>query len=147
MLLCVVLINIDKTYILKIWDIVCFTDTTLYEMGHPYKCCLCPKQYHVGAIQREAKPVEILSSCNHHWLRWWFVVLPTPSHYLNQCWNIVNWAIANKFQWHFNQNVYIFIHENAFEIVVCEISAILSRHQSINPLRLSDALWRRQHVV
>ena len=24
-----------------------------------------------------------------------------PSHYLNQCWNIVNWALGNKLQWHF----------------------------------------------
>ena len=25
-----------------------------------------------------------------HWFRWWLVTWPAPSHYLNQCWNIVN---------------------------------------------------------
>ena len=30
-----------------------------------------------------------------------------PSHYLNQCWNIVNWTIANKLQWNFHQ-IYTF---------------------------------------
>ena len=36
-----------------------------------------------------------------------------PSHYLNQCWNIVNWTHSNKLQWNFHRNVYIFIQENA----------------------------------
>ena len=27
--------------------------------------------------------------------------LLVPSHYLNQCWNIVNWILANKIQWNF----------------------------------------------
>ena len=35
-----------------------------------------------------------------------------PSHYLNQCWNIVNWALRNKFQWNFDENTTIFIQEN-----------------------------------
>ena len=26
-----------------------------------------------------------------------------PSHYLNQCWNIVNWTLGNKLQWNFIQ--------------------------------------------
>ena len=33
----------------------------------------------------------------------------------------------NKFQWNFNQNTKLFIHENASENVVCEMAAILSR--------------------
>ena len=37
----------------------------------------------------------------------------SPSHYLNQCWNIVNWTLENKFQWNVNRNSYIFIQENA----------------------------------
>ena len=43
-----------------------------------------------------------------------------PSHYLNQCWHIVNWTIGNKFQWNFNRNSNIFIQENAFENVLCQ---------------------------
>ena len=41
---------------------------------------------------------------NHHWFRQWLVAWPAPSHYLNQCWNIVNWTIGNKFQWNINRN-------------------------------------------
>ena len=40
---------------------------------------------------------------------------------LNQCWNIVNWTLRNKSLWNFNQNSYIFIQENAFENVVCNM--------------------------
>ena len=50
-----------------------------------------------------------------------------PSHYLNQCWDIVNWTLRNKLQWNINQNSYIFIQENAFERVISEMSAILSQ--------------------
>ena len=38
-------------------------------------------------------------------------------HYLNQCWNIVNWTLGKKLQWNLNRNLYIFIQENAFENV------------------------------
>ena len=31
------------------------------------------------------------------------------SQRLNQCWNIVNWALRNKLPWNFNWNSYIFI--------------------------------------
>ena len=40
----------------------------------------------------------------HHWFRLLVVVWPAPSHYLNQCWNIVDWTIGNKFQWNFIRN-------------------------------------------
>ena len=36
-----------------------------------------------------------------------------PSHYLNQCWLIVNWTHMSKLQWNFNQNTKLFIHKNA----------------------------------
>ena len=49
-----------------------------------------------------------------------------PSHYLNQCLNIVNWTLRNKLQWNINQNSYSFIQENAFENVVWKIAAILA---------------------
>ena len=47
-----------------------------------------------------------------------------PSHYLNHCWNIVNWTLGNKLQWNFNRNSNIFIKENTFENVVCEMASI-----------------------
>ena len=39
-----------------------------------------------------------------------------PSHYLNQCWNIVNWNIGNKLQWNCNPNQYISIQEMHFKM-------------------------------
>ena len=38
---------------------------------------------------------------NHHWHRHWLVAWSVPSHYLNQCWNIVHWTLRNKLQWNF----------------------------------------------
>ena len=69
--------------------------------------------------------------------------LAAPSHYLNQCWNIVNWPPRNKLQWKFNRNSDIFIHENATESVVCEMAAILSRLQCVNVVWPSDVVRRQ----
>ena len=63
-----------------------------------------------------------------------------PSHYLKQCWIIVNWTLRNKRQWNFNQNSNIFSKENAVEYVVCEMAAILSRPQCVNWLQCNDAI-------
>ena len=57
-----------------------------------------------------------------------------PSHYLDQYCNVVNWTLGNKLKCNCNRNLYIFIHSNAFEIVVCEITAILSRPQCVKKL-------------
>ena len=40
---------------------------------------------------------------------WW-----EPSHYMNQCWNIVIGLSGNKLQWNLNWNWYIFNQANAF---------------------------------
>ena len=61
----------------------------------------------------------------------WLVTWTAPSHYLNQCCNIVNWTLGNKLQWNLNQNSYNFIHENAFENVVRKLAAILSQPQCV----------------
>ena len=52
----------------------------------------------------------------HHWFRKWLVAWSAPSHYLKQCWNIVNLTLRNKFEWNINRNSHIFIRENAFEM-------------------------------
>ena len=57
---------------------------------------------------------------------WWLICM-APSHYLNQCWVIVNWTLRNKLQWNFNQHTKFSNHENASENIVCEMVAILSR--------------------
>ena len=59
---------------------------------------------------------------------------------LNQCWNIVNSKLRNKLQWNKKRNSYIFVQENAFENVVCEMAAILSQPQCVNPAHVSLAV-------
>ena len=81
----------------------------------------------------------IRQSSNHHWSRWWLVAWPAPSHYLNQCWDIINWALRNKLQWNFNRYWYIFIQESSFENVICEMASILSRPQCVKLLLCIDA--------
>ena len=71
---------------------------------------------------------------NHHWFRWWLVAWSVPSHYLNQCWNVVNWTPRNQLQWNRNRDSYIFFQENAFENAsekrqqFCFILSILFTH-------------------
>ena len=48
-----------------------------------------------------------------------------PSHYLNQCWLIVNSTQRNKRQWKFNRSLSIFILENTFENVLHKMAATL----------------------
>ena len=66
----------------------------------------------------------------------WLVAWSTPSHYLNQCWNIANWTLRNKLQWNLNRNSYIFIQENAFENVFWKMAAILSWPQCVKLIQL-----------
>ena len=73
---------------------------------------------------------------DQHWFRQWLVAWTAPSHYLNQCWNIVNWTPINKLQWNFDWNFNIFIQGNAFESTMCEMAAMLFRPQYVNTLRL-----------
>ena len=68
---------------------------------------------------------------NHHRFSQWLVAWTAPSHYMNQCWNVVNWSLRNKLQWNSYRNYCIFIHENALESVVCEMAAMLSRPQCV----------------
>ena len=69
-----------------------------------------------------------------------------PSHYLNQCWNIVDGTLRNKLQWNCNWNSNSSIPENAFESVVCKMVAILSLPQCVKQehwYRCREAL---QHI-
>ena len=59
------------------------------------------------------------------------VAWSAPSHYLNQCGNIVNLTHRNKLKWNIDQNSYIFNQGNAFEIGVCKMLAILFRPQCL----------------
>ena len=81
-------------------------------------------------------PHICVSELDQHWFRQWFVTCSTPSYYLKQCWHIVNWTFENKLPWNANRNAKLFIHENAFENVVCKMEAILSRGRWGNLLAL-----------
>ena len=56
--------------------------------------------------------------------------LQAPSHYLNQCWNIVNSNLRNKLQWNFN--LIHFHWRKCIWNVVRKTAAILSRLQCVN---------------
>ena len=61
----------------------------------------------------------------HHWYRQWLAAWLIPSHYLSQWWLIVNWTLRKKLHFHFKQDIKLFIQQNAFENVICKMSAIL----------------------
>ena len=79
-----------------------------------------------------------VGNLGHQKFRWWLIAWSAASHYLNQFWNIVNWAVRNKIQWHFNRNSYIFIQENAFEYVVWKMAAILYRPHCDNQPQVNE---------
>ena len=66
------------------------------------------------------------------WFSQWPIACSAPSHYLNQYWRFVDWTLRNKFQWNSNKNTNHCIHWNAFENVVCKITAILPRERFDN---------------
>ena len=72
------------------------------------------------------------------------VALSAPSHYLNQCWNIVNLNLRNTLPWNLKQNSKISIKKNAFEKVVCKMAAIRYWPQCVNSLWPSDAIWQHR---
>ena len=62
----------------------------------------------------------------HICVMWWLVACSAPSSYLNQCWFMINCTLWNQLQLNLNRNSENFF-KNAFENVVCEMAAILSR--------------------
>ena len=50
-------------------------------------------------------PNICVSGSGQHWFRQWLVTYSAPSHYLNQCWVIINWILRNKLQRNFNQSM------------------------------------------
>ena len=52
----------------------------------------------------------------------------------------------NKLQWEFNKNTQLFIHEYAYENIVCEMAAILSRGDELNNV-LSRAVFQLWFLI
>ena len=74
-------------------------------------------------------------------------LIPWNSKSTHHSWsvkNIVNLNLRNKIQWILQQNSYIFIQENAFEDVICEMVAIFSRGRwvwSQNVIPMMELPW------
>ena len=83
---------------------------------------------------------QVMQICVRTTYQHWHVTWSAPSHYLNQCWNIVNWILGNKFQWNFHWNRYIFFQENVFENIVCKMASISSRPQGVECMLLWPAI-------
>ena len=88
----------------------------------------------VGWTHLPLVPHIYVNGLGQYCFRKWLVTCSTASYYQNQSWRIVNWILRNKLQWNSNQNTKLFFQENAFENVVCEIAAILSRGDELNLL-------------
>ena len=65
----------------------------------------------------------------HNWFRQRLVAWSVPSHYLDQCWDIIDLTLGTNFGEILTEIKYISIQENAFENVVCEMAGISSRSQ------------------
>ena len=55
--------------------------------------------------------------------------------------------LGTKFKWNLNRNSYVFIQENSFENVVCEMAAILSRPQCVKTLHYWVILFGPSRVA
>ena len=90
----------------------------------------CPSRDWPYVMSRQNNQTErdqlMVNSLLYEWC-----TFPWLYHYLNQWCNIVNWTLGNKLQWNLNRNSNIFIEENTFENVVCEMLFISSRPQCV----------------
>ena len=71
---------------------------------------LCPNMVG-GSIQHSAW------RCQRRYV--WLVAWSVPSHYLNQCWNIVNWTLRNKLQWNSKIEILKFSFKKMHLKVLC----------------------------
>ena len=88
------------------------------------------KKMHLKMSSAKWRPfclgLNVLSLTDAHMPQWtgtslvhvtWPVACLAPSHYMYQWWLIVNLILMNRLQWNFNQNLHIFLQENAFKNV------------------------------
>ena len=104
---------------------ICSNNTSIHCIIH-YYC-------HVETTTSKLiSPWCRVSELGQHCFGWWLVACSAPSHYLNQYCLIANWTLRNKLQWNLNHNTKLFIHENAFKYIVCEMTTILSGWRWVN---------------
>ena len=101
------------------------------QLGYPAQGCIYATADLTALNPLPLVPHICVSELSKLCFRQWLVAFSASSHYLNQSWFIVNWTLRNKFQWNLNQNTKLFIHKDAFENVVYEMAAILSRGRCV----------------
>ena len=84
-----------------------------------------------------------VSGSGQHWFRKWLFTYSVPSHYLNQCWLVVNWTLRNKLRWNLNQNTKLFVPQNESENIV-EMASILSTWRWLN---WSNHAWYNLPII
>ena len=77
-------------------------------------------------------PQICVSELGHHWFRFWLVACSAPSHYLNQCWFIVDWTPGNKFQWNLHGIISFSFKKMHLKNRLPKMVAILSRWRWVN---------------
>ena len=60
---------------------------------------------------------------------------------------IFNWTLRNELQWNLNRNVYIFIQENVFETVVCEMTLCVGLNVSMDIKKTQQSLNRMHNCM
>ena len=104
------------------------------------KMCTYEFKWSIEVMVSVFDSFQVMHICvRNHCFRQWFVTWSAPSHYLNQCWNIVSWTLGNKFQWNLK---YIFIQENAFENAIRKLAPILywPQFESVFVLKLDSLI-------
>ena len=121
---------IKPVFVCSPWNIV----TELQDRSKMTLICLYDVKY-LWQLSINSSPPGAAHMCQ--WICWTLVQIMacrlfSANHYLNQHWVIVNWTPRNKLKRNLHQNTKLFIHENAFENTVCEMTAILSRGRWVN---------------
>ena len=128
--------SVPRHYLNQCWNIVNLTpryklqwnlkrNSCIFIQENAFENVVCEMASTFSRPYLPLVPHICVSKSGQHWFSYWRVACSAPSHYLNQCWHIVNWTHWNKFQWNLNHNSIIFIQENAFEIVVCQNGGLL----------------------
>ena len=88
-----------------------------YLMYKPFECCKRITHTHIFPFPNIRSALKIsLAEAEWHIYVCKLTIFDSdnglsPSHYLNNCWNIAKSTLGNRFQWNFNRNPNFFIKE------------------------------------
>ena len=72
------------------------------------------------------------------------LLVGTKLYCLSQCWNIINSNLSNKLQSNLKPKSYIFINENEFKNVVCEMGVNLL---GVNVLNTNNENKEQREII